>query len=162
MYFMQEAGQPLKLRFSANKYGPYADNLHFELRRLEGHFTSGFGDGQENPDKALELLPGAVEEAFDFLARNDNVNKRMDRVAALIDGFEDTYGMELLSTVHWVMARTNPEARADVEVAVREVHSWNTRKRQIMKPAHLQRAWERLTREDWNLNSASIDQLSVA
>lgn len=161
MYFMQEAGQPLKLNYSAGKYGPYANNLRFELHRMEGHFISGFGDGAENPDKALELVPGAVDDAYELLARKDDINKRMDRVTRLIDGFEDTYGMELLSTVHWVMMQ-NPKARASSEVAIRDVQAWNTRKRLMMKRGHLQKAWERLAREDWNLNSATIDRLAVA
>lgn len=160
MYFMQEAGQPLKLEYSAGKYGPYANNLRFELHRMEGHYINGFGDGAENPDKALELLPGAVDEAYELLARKDNVNKRMDRVTKLIDGFEDSYGMELLSTVHWVMMK-NPEARESAEIAIRDVQTWNTRKRILMKPDHLQKAWLRLAREDWNLTSATIDRLSV-
>lgn len=160
MYFMQEAGQPLKLQYAAGKYGPYAGNLRFELQRMEGHLTSGFGDGAENPDKPLELLPGAVEQAYDYLARRDDVNKRMDRVTRLIDGFEDTYGMELLSTVHWVMMH-NPDARQTADSAIRGVQAWNTRKRNLMKPAHLQKAWERLAREDWNFASATLDRLSV-
>ena len=160
MYFMQEAGQPLKLEYSAGKYGPYANNLRFELHRMEGHFISGFGVGAENPDKPLELLPGAIDDAYDLLARKDEANKRMDRVTRLIDGFEDSYGMELLSTVHWVMLQ-NPKARENADVAIRDVQAWNTRKRMLMKPDHLQKAWERLAREDWNMASATIDRLSV-
>src|SRR5699024_12308001 len=34
-YFLQEAGEPLKLDFEKNKYGPYAENLNFVLQRLE-------------------------------------------------------------------------------------------------------------------------------
>jgi O-acetyl-ADP-ribose deacetylase (regulator of RNase III) len=160
MYFMQEAGQPLKLKYTAGKYGPYASNLRFELQRMEGHFINGFGDGTENPDKALELLPGAIEQAYDSLAKKDEINKRMDRVTKLIEGFEDSYGMELLSTVHWVMLN-NPQARAIPEVAICDVQAWNTRKQTLMTPDHLRKAWERLAKEDWNMNSATIDQLSV-
>jgi O-acetyl-ADP-ribose deacetylase (regulator of RNase III) len=161
MYFMQEAGQPLKLAYSAGKYGPYAKNLRFELKRMEGHLITGFGDGVENPDKALELLPGAVDQAYDLLARRDDINRRMDRVAKLIDGFEDPYGMELLSSVHWLMVQ-NPEARGNPDVAIHGVQVWNRRKRILMKRDHLLKAWERLAHEDWNLTSASIDRLSVA
>lgn len=160
MYFMQEAGEPLKLDFTLGKYGPYATNLRHQLQRLEGHYISGFGDGSESPTKTLELLDGAVDAAHEVLARKDDVNKRMDRVAQLIEGFEDSYGMELLSTVHWVMVH-NESARADVNVAIREVQQWNTRKKLLMKPEHLEKAWERLAKQDWNLLSAGIDRLSV-
>ena len=160
MYFVQEAGQDLKLKFEANKYGPYADNLRFELNRMEGHYIVGFGDGAVLPFKELELLPGAVDEAVDFVAWNDTLNKRMDRVTHLIDGYEDAYGMELLSTLHWVMLK-EPEARESVDVAILRVHAWSNRKRQLMKPEHLERAWTKLAKEDWNLLSAGIDRLSV-
>ena len=40
-YFLQEAGEPLKLRYTAGPYGPYADNLNKVLQRIEGHFTRG-------------------------------------------------------------------------------------------------------------------------
>jgi O-acetyl-ADP-ribose deacetylase (regulator of RNase III) len=160
MYFMQEAGQPLKLHYEAGKYGPYARNLRFELQRMEGHYTSGFGDGVERPEKELQLLPGAIDDAYEFLARRDDVNKRVDRVKALIDGFEESYGMELLSSIHWVMTQ-NEEARARPEAAIRDVQAWSARKRGLMKPEHLQRAWERLANGDWNLSAASIDRLSV-
>ena len=31
MYFMQEAGEPLRLRLSKGPYGPYAENLRHVL-----------------------------------------------------------------------------------------------------------------------------------
>ena len=31
MYFMQEVGQPLRLRYTKGPYGPYADNLRHLL-----------------------------------------------------------------------------------------------------------------------------------
>ena len=50
-----------------------------------------------------------MEEADKFLAGDETIRARMNRVAKLIEGFEDAYGLELLSSVHWVM-RKNPEA----------------------------------------------------
>src|SRR6266700_2120693 len=43
-YFLQEAGEPLRLRFVKDKYGPYAETLHHVLQRIEGHFIHGYGD----------------------------------------------------------------------------------------------------------------------
>jgi hypothetical protein len=40
MYFMQEAGENLKLRYSKAPYGPYAENLRHVLSLMEGHFGS--------------------------------------------------------------------------------------------------------------------------
>jgi hypothetical protein len=69
--------------------------------------------------------------------------ERMAKVAALIEGYEDPYGMELLSSVHWVMQH-DPAARESGYAAVAAVSNWNDRKRRLLKPEHLQLAWERL------------------
>ena len=45
MYFMQLAGEPLKLGFQKGHYGPYAERLRHVLRQVEGHLTSGYKDG---------------------------------------------------------------------------------------------------------------------
>lgn len=156
MYFMQEAGQPLKLKYQADTYGPYAPNLGHLIKRLNGHFLTGYGEGSSDPTTPLEPIPGGVAQAYEFLARDDTTNKRFDRVIRLIDGYEDSYGMELLSTMHWVMAR-HEDARRDSDAAIRHVHAWSARKRHLLKPAHLAKAWQRLKEHEWDFNSNSID-----
>ena len=67
-YFLQEAGEPLRLKYEAGHYGPYAANLNKVLELMEGHFIRGYGDSQK-PNAEIELLPGAVEEATQFPRR---------------------------------------------------------------------------------------------
>ncbi len=50
MYFMQEADEPLNLRFTKAPYGPYAENLRHVLHSIEGHLISGYADGGDAPD----------------------------------------------------------------------------------------------------------------
>ncbi|MCC9004160.1 MAG: macro domain-containing protein, partial [Candidatus Competibacter sp.] len=69
-YFLQEAGEPLRLQYQAGHYGPYAANLNKVLEVMEGHFIRGYGDSQK-PEAEIDLLPGAVEEATAFLADKD-------------------------------------------------------------------------------------------
>lgn len=150
-YFLQVAGEPLRLRYQAGTYGPYAHNLNMVLERLEGHFIRGYGDSQR-PDAEIELLPGATEAAEAYLDHDSESRRRLARVVALIEGFETPYGMELLATVHWVGVNGgrdgSPPAR-DVETAVAMVHAWNPRKQQIFKPHHVRKAWDRLTELGW-------------
>ena len=153
MYFLQAAGQPLRLQYEAKDYGPYAKNLRQVFIRLENHYTQGYGDGKDNPTKTIELLPGAVEEAETFLKADEDIRQRMDRVAELIEGFEDPYGLELLSSVHWVM-RENAEARESSEAAASAVHKWNPRKCRVMKKEHLLKAWQRLKEQSWDASFA--------
>jgi O-acetyl-ADP-ribose deacetylase (regulator of RNase III) len=156
MYFLQEAGQPLQLKYEAKPFGPYAPNLRQVLIKLETHYTQGYGDGKDKPSTPIHLLPGAVEEASAFLREDAKALARMDRVASLIDGFEDPFGLELLSTVHWVM-RENAEARVNPEVAVTAVQAWSSRKKQHLKREHLLRAWDRLMERGWIPNSAGAN-----
>ena len=57
MYFMQIAGQPLKLRYTKGQYGPYAENLRHVLNAVEGHFISGYADGGDAPDNRSNSYP---------------------------------------------------------------------------------------------------------
>jgi O-acetyl-ADP-ribose deacetylase (regulator of RNase III) len=147
-YFLQEAGQPLKLKFEAREYGPYSDQLRHVLNTMEGHYIRGVGDGVV--DAEIEPMPNALAEADTFL-QNDNeglgLNHHVARVEQLIDGFQSPYGMELLATVYWV-ANNEPFARNPSE-AVTAVHQWNERKRQLMQPEHVEIAWNRLMNEGW-------------
>ncbi|MDP3841906.1 MAG: macro domain-containing protein [Oxalobacteraceae bacterium] len=154
MYFLQEAGQPLKLQYEANQFGPYAKNLRQVFIKLEGHFLQGYGDGQDNPTKPIELKEGAIEAAEPVLMEDPDLIQRMNRVSTLIEGFEDPYGLELLSSVHWVMCRSM-DARESPTTAIEMVHNWNNRKRAILKTDHLQRAWDRLKMLRWDTESLS-------
>src|SRR6266446_1192462 len=117
MYFMQEAGEPLRLRYVPAVYGPYAENLRHVLREIEGHFISGFANGGEAPDRELALVPGATEDAEAFLANHGPTKARFERVAELVQGFETPFGLELLSTVHWVATRGGARSESEVVAA---------------------------------------------
>lgn len=145
MYFMQEAGQPLDLRYAKAPYGPYAENLRHVLRAVEGHLIAGYADGGDSPEKQLELVPGAVGDAEALLADDGQTRERFDRVAGLVEGFETPFGLELLATVHWVARHE----RADTsEKAVEKVYGWNDRK-QRFSPRQIGIAFETLRSKGW-------------
>jgi O-acetyl-ADP-ribose deacetylase (regulator of RNase III) len=146
-YFLQEAGRPLRLRYEAGHYGPYAPNLNKVLEALERHYTSGYGDSQK-PDVEIELLPGAADEAKAFLAGHGDEHRRLARVSRLIEGFETPYGLELLSSVHWVATHANPPSE-DEQDAANALAAWNERKRRMFRPEHIPIAWKRLASENW-------------
>ena len=135
----------LKLRYAKGLYGPYAENLRHVLGAVEGHFISGYADGGAGPDKLLELVPGAAESAAEVLRRSRGTRERFDRVADLVDGFESAFGLELLSTVHWVLVRDAPAVRDDL---VTLTYAWNERKRRF-SPRQIGLAAEVLTDKGW-------------
>ncbi len=145
MYFLQEAGEPLRLRFQRGPYGPYAENLRHVLREMEGHCVTGYGAAGDRPDTPIELKPEAVAEAEHVLAAHPETRRRFDRVTRLIEGFETPLGMELLATVHWVATR---ERAADAAETLAKVYAWNARKR-VFTPEQVQIAWDRLHEQGW-------------
>lgn len=149
MYFLQASGQDLRLKFEAKQRGPFASNLRHVLIRMESHYTTGYGDGKDLPETRIDLLPGAVENARGLLGTGDAITARMDRVAELIEGYEDPYGMELLSSMHWIMVN-HAGAKEGKENAIEGVLSWNAAKRKRLKPEHLDKAWERLRALGWS------------
>lgn len=151
LYFLQEAGEPLKLRFQKDAYGPYADNLRHVLHLFEGHFICGFADGRNKPNTVIRLFPDAIKDAERMIAGNIDNNiasqERLKRVVKLIEGFESPYGMELLASVHWVATRY--EGIADEKSIINTIHAWNERKQKMMKPSHICLVWNRLQSQGW-------------
>ncbi len=150
MYFTQEAGERLRLRYVKGPYGPYAENLRQVLATIEGHLVSGYADGGDAPDKQLVLVPGAVKDAGSFLSEHPETRARFDRVAKLVEGFETPFGMELLATVHWVATR---DRVSNAEAAVGAVHDWSDRKRRF-SPRQIGLAWDVLASNGWLESSA--------
>jgi len=142
----------LKLEFMPNRYGPYAQPLQHLLNDLDGSFlhsqkrisdaepldTIWFDDARESyletylKSEAKAYLP-ALEEA-----------------CALIQGFESPFGMELLSTVDWLLTQ---EHIAPTVIAVREgLVRWaggagsGQRKNSLFEDGHIQFALDRLAK----------------
>jgi hypothetical protein len=99
---------PLDLRFVADKYGPYSDRLRHLLNGLDGSYL--------HCDKRLSDAGPSDTIWFDeerrpfvdlFLKQQNSRPLRaiLDRTAERIDGFESPLGMELLSTVDWLIER---------------------------------------------------------
>ncbi len=146
-YFLEQAGQPLRLKFEKHTFGPYSDSLRHVLKAMDGHYVNGVGDFASKSE--ISVLSGAVAEADDFLRRKggEELTAQVSRVRSLINGFETPYGMELLSTVHWVAVHDR-KARTPDE-AVTAVHCWSARKKAVLRDEHIRIAWRRLEEQGW-------------
>ena len=150
MYFLQEAGEPLKLRILKEQYGPYAANLRHVLRAMNSHFITGYGEGGDAPQKPVSLLPGAERDARRFLTSSHATYGRIERIAHLTDGFETPFGLELLTTVHWVAKHEEADT---VEKAIAATYDWNEHKRQFSE-WQIQLAFDTLSEQGWISTSA--------
>lgn len=155
MYFMQEAGQQLQLRYTKAPYGPYAENLRHVLSRIEGHMIAGYEDGGDAPHKHLELVPGATKDAESFLHNDAETRARFDRVAKLVEGFETPFGLELLSTVHWLVSHESARTVGDV---VSEAYAWGERKRRF-SPRQIKVALDTLASQGWIKQHPTVEGL---
>ena len=155
MYFMQCAGQELRLNFTKGTYGPYAENLRHVLHAIEGHLVSGYEDGGDKPNKQLTLVPGALDDAMLFLKEKDTAStqEHFDRVSNLVDGFESPFGLELLATVHWVV---NNEQVQSVDDVIHYVYAWNEKKKQFSK-RQITLALDVLSKKGW-INHFALHQ----
>jgi len=154
MYFMQEAGEPLRLKYVQAPYGPYAENLRHVLQKIEGYMLAGYADGGDDPSKALTVVPGAIDEAGAFLSEHEATRARFDRVGDLVEWFETPFGLELLSTVHWVAK--NGDSNGTAADVVRATHAWNDRKKQFT-PRQIGIALDVLETKGWLPRSELVE-----
>lgn len=145
-YFLQEAGYALKLNYIKHIYGPYAHNLNKVLEVLEGHYIQGYGDNQK-PDVEINLLPKAHDEAVQFITGNAIDREPLMKVSELVEGFETPYGLELLSSIHWLSKHDHVSAKEDMIFS--ELQKWNVRKKNLFKKQHVQVALEHLHDQHW-------------
>lgn len=148
-YFLQCAGEPLRLKYEKLHFGPYAENLNHALQNMEGHFILGFGDRQQRSE--IRPLVQALEKAHAFLRDYPETRQRIQIVSKLIDGFEDSFGLELLATVHWVLQNEHISPQT-VQETTKHIHRWNERKKLIIKESQVAAALKRLKEQEWIVN----------
>ncbi|ABM56689.1 type II toxin-antitoxin system antitoxin DNA ADP-ribosyl glycohydrolase DarG [Verminephrobacter eiseniae] len=111
--------QPLDLHFVPYKYGPYADRLRHLLEGLDGsylHCDKRISDAGPldviwfDDERKTFVQTYLKSEAKEYVPA-------LEDTAALIDGFESPFGMELLATVDWLLTK---EGVAPTVPAVRE------------------------------------------
>lgn len=125
VYFLQASGLAMSLRFRKAHYGPYAENLRHVLSEMEGYHIAGYGYGGDQPEKRLEIVPGALEVAQSVIASDERTAAAFGKIEKLVRGFETPLGMELLATTHWAVWHDGARTHSDVgEVFAK----WNERK----------------------------------
>ncbi len=154
-YFLQEAEEPLKLRYEKDQFGPYANNLNHVLQELDGHFIRGYGDRDQKSQ--MYVLPEGRKASQRYLEKHLEADDRLKKVSNLINGFETPYGLEMLATIHWVATREDAQAGDDCEKAIALVKQWNERKRKLFKHSHLRKAWKRLKEENWLVDKSKTN-----
>ncbi len=145
-YFAEAAGVPLHLHYVRASYGPYAEKLNHVLEAMEGHYTVGFGD--RSTASELRVVGEELVAASEFLADRPGVGAAIDRVAALVADFDSPYGLELLSTVHFVVENDGVDAFDDAAINS-AVRAWSERKKFLFTGYHITVARDQLAQLGW-------------
>ena len=95
----------LKLHFEANYYGPYANNLDHLLNALDGSYLKAEKRIPDcNPLDVIAFDDSKKEYVEAFLnSEGKDYLPAMEKASEIINGFESPYGLELLSTVDWLL-----------------------------------------------------------
>lgn len=131
--------QDIIRRYKKHTYGPYFPQLNNALHDMSGTYLSGIGDGQEQHH--IDVMPGVIDEVDKYMAQRPYLLEAVKKIEKIIYGYETTFGMELLGTVHWVCSHEDIRSEDDV---VKYVHNWNNRKKAIMSPLEIKRAYQHL------------------
>ncbi|HHR6080561.1 TPA: type II toxin-antitoxin system antitoxin DNA ADP-ribosyl glycohydrolase DarG [Providencia alcalifaciens] len=98
---------PLNLHFEAKNYGPYADRLRHLLNGLDGSYLKS--DKRINDCSSLDVIwfSDDKRELVDLYLKSEAKDylPALEKTAKLIDGFESPFGIELLSTVDWLLSQ---------------------------------------------------------
>ncbi len=146
------ARDPLRLRFAANKYGPYSDQLRHLLDALDGSYLhSEKRLSEAGPFDPIHFADDRRERVQSYLGSEARQYESvLEAAARFIDGFESPLGMELLATVDWLVVREGCEP--DVAAIRRALDSWpggraaGRRKRQLFDDRMIELALERVRR----------------
>jgi hypothetical protein len=143
----------LKLNFVANNYGPYANNLEHLLNKLDGSYLKS---DKRIPDCGpLDVIAFNDANKQDVVSFLHNEGKAflpaLEKASEIIDGFESPFGMELLSTVDWLLV--NEGCDATLASIKKGVANW---------PAGTKWAKRKLALFDDKSLQIAIDRLSVA
>lgn len=141
----------LKLRFQADRYGPYSSRLNHLLNALDGSYLRA--DKRVADCTPFDTIAFADEKAdvvgaFLRAGEAKSYAPVLDEVDRWIDGFQSPLGMELLATVDWLLEREG--VPPDVESVRKALGRWpggadaGQRKLRLFSDRYLHLAVERL------------------
>ncbi len=122
-YFLERVVKALnldnkfKFEFGANKFGPYSTKLNHLLNGLDGSYLHCYKRiADAGPFEPIRFDDAKKDKVAAFLTTPEAKVYRLalEATTALIDGLKSPFGMELLSTVDWLIDHegVQPEVKA--------------------------------------------------
>jgi uncharacterized protein YwgA len=140
-YFLQRMGQPLKLNFTPQLYGPYSIGVEKVLYALNGVYIEGLEQGNAKPFEPLKLNYEKWEEVKSYVEKEPGQQEadRLRNLMRLINGFSSDLSLELLATTDFIL-KDNPSLTLEgVMDAI-----WNNQKKELFKEEYVSIAYNHL------------------
>lgn len=142
-YFLQRRGEKLRLTFEPYHYGPYSVQLNHVLQYLNGIYIKGLEQNQTKPFEPLILNYDKYDEVNSYIEKKltSEQRKRVSDVLRLIETFESTFSLELLSTIDYIIESHNAESLNEV---IHKISEWSNRKDKIFQSKQIEIAYHHL------------------
>lgn len=152
-YFLQKSGEPMRLQFVPYKYGPYAQAIEKVLYALNGKYLTGIEQMKARAFEPLQLNYNTYDEVEKYVKTNltSDQKQRLESVFNIIDGFETTLSLEILSSAHFLISE-NPTLTEDQ--LFEKIQDWNERKKNLITKEYIGIALEHLRNYGSKLNFA--------
>jgi O-acetyl-ADP-ribose deacetylase (regulator of RNase III) len=141
-YFLQRFGEKqLKLNFQEGIYGPYSGKVRHILYVMNGYYLKGYEQKDTKPFEPLQMMVDKASQVQNFIKNelSKEEQERLAKVAALINGFETPYGLELLATVDFLI---NKAGTFEPNEIIQNL--WSERKKGLFSKEHVQLAIQHL------------------
>jgi O-acetyl-ADP-ribose deacetylase (regulator of RNase III) len=131
-YFLQRFGakEVFKLDFYPKFYGPYSGKIKHVLYHLNGSYISGYSAKDKRPFDELGLMLDAESDVELVLSKPENAANQaiVQATKEFLSGFYSPFGLELLSSVDFIMTENNILSADEVKS---HLEGWSGRKKTL-------------------------------
>ena len=135
-YFLQRNGAEkyFNLNFQQNFYGPYSGKVKHVLYYLNGSYVMGYSSKDKKPFEELQLVMDAEKDVVNYLDLPENAEykKIAYNTKKILTGFYSTFGLELLSTIDFIIEKTGKSSTEDISNYLKK---WSKRKETMFAEA---------------------------
>lgn len=152
-YFIQNSGEAMRLQFVPYRYGPYAQAIEKVLYALNGKYINGLEQMKARAFEPLKLNYKMYDEVETYVNNNLSLSQRnrLESVFNIIDGFETTLSMEILSSTHFLISQ---DPKLTETQLFEKIQGWNERKKNLISKEHISIAVDHLNNYGSKLNFA--------
>ncbi len=129
-YFLQKFGAErfFKLHYEPKYYGPYSGKVRYVLNALNGSYIMGYSNMDKKPFDSLSLVADGYEEVKEIVNNDDRLNEIATKTTAFLSGFYSDFGLELLSSIDYIMTQHGTLSSEEIHHHLSE---WSSRKEQL-------------------------------